>query len=512
MLFKFMSVGRGSAGDGEFSPERMRAFLSALPTNDPRRAARAVLERLVAMNQAEMPARARLRLLDMVRDHADWLLPQLEIRVARVTPPLAPPLREVAHAIEKLLKELAAGYSFVLLKAPAAWRIGFRRQLHVPLTRAIDFHARRLALSQRLYARNPGGVWRDLHELFRLAREWGVAERDVESPRASPLRLYREALLLAFAQPTKLLHGDFARAQAYLAQHADLATIAPAARKDDAACMFVIDPHRDRPGVAYAKRRDASFENGDLVVLTHALVQRLEQQLRKLRDGVPPSSLGLPDEARSSEYVELMQKLIAHWRGDRKQRTARMRFHPRVHLWVGLRDIWRTLRAEAPEEMPNADVTQRDRPARASEWIILNESSRGFALKYMSGTLPPINVGEVVALKARDRAALHVCLVRWIQSDNPEHFELGLQQLAPTVVAAVYRTGAPDADAPEPVLFFPEIPAQRRAPTLVAAPNRVRSDESFSLRHRRGRVALRASRVLEKTPSVELIEVAPQPA
>ena len=82
-----------------------------------------------------------------------------------------------------------------------------------------------------------------------------------------------------------------------------------------------------------------------------------------------------------------------------------------------------------------------------------------------------------------------------------------IQQLAPVVVPAVYKPAHPDRVAPEPILFFPEMPAQKRAPAVVAPPNRLRSNEAFSLRHRRGRLDLRASRVIEKTPSIELIEV-----
>ena len=51
------------------------------------------------------------------------------------------------------------------------------------------------------------------------------------------------------------------------------------------------------------------------------------------------------------------------------------------------------------------------------------------------------------------------------------------------------------------------MPAQKRAPAIVTPPNRLQSNDEFSLRHRRGRLALRAGRVIEKTQSVELIEV-----
>jgi hypothetical protein len=512
MLLDFISATRGAADDGEFSPERMRTWLSSLSAADTLGTAQALIDRLVALNGVDLHSRLRLRLLDMFRDHADWLLPQLETRIARAQPPLAGHHRQVAYFIEKLLKELAAGYSHVVLRVPRAWlSIGFKRQLHLPLLRAMDFHARRLALSERLYARSPGAVWKEMHQLYRLARDWGLAEREADAPQTSPVRVYRDSLLLAFAQPTKLNHGDFPRVQSYLATHGDLAEVLPAGRVADPLCVFAIDPARDKPGIAYAKRADAGFENGELMLVTHRLVEQLQSQVKRLHDGIPPASLGLPDEAARLQYQELLQRLVTHWRGERKHRTARTRFHPRVELWVGLRDIWRLLRAESPQDTPAADITQRETPAKASEWIISNESSRGFHLSYMSGSLPAVNVGEIVALRSKERGSPFVCLVRWILSNNPEHFEVGLQQLAPVVVPAVYKSAELERIAPEPILFFPEVPAQKRAPAVVAPPNRLRSNEEFSLRHRRGRMALRASRVIEKTPSVELIEVAPQP-
>jgi len=138
---------------------------------------------------------------------------------------------------------------------------------------------------------------------------------------------------------------------------------------------------------------------------------------------------------------------------------------------------------------------------------VLNESSRGFALRHMSRTPPPIHVGELVALKPRGRGAIFVCLVRWIQSDNPEHLEVGVQQLAPIAVPAVYRLSETDRGAPEPALFFPQMPTQRKAPAIAVSPDQLRGDNPFSLRHRRGRLDLRPGRIIEKTSSIELIEV-----
>jgi hypothetical protein len=503
----FIAPGREALPDPDFAPEQLRGWLSSLPPHDAVAAAAALIERMTALNRADLQPRARLRALEMLRDHIEGLVPQLERKLANAAPPLGSALRQTAYLIEKLFKELAAGYSRAILSVPRSWlSLGYRAQLHVPLVRAMDYHARRLSLAQQLYARSPGAVWAELHRLFLLAREWRIEAVRIESPPRSALDVYRTALLLAFAQPSKLTRADFARAQGYLAQHAELAEVLPAKPVTDPAGVFAIDPRRDKPGVAYAKRGDAGYDNGALLLVAGKLVERLEFQVRRLKDGIAPASLGLPEDASALAYQDLLQQLGVHWRGERAARSARAKFHPRVDAWIGLREVWRALRAELPQEGA-ADTRAAEAPARATEWIVLNESARGFALRHMSGAAPPVEVGEIIAIKPRDRGAIYVCLVRWIQSNNPEHLEVGLQQLAPIAVPAVYKASESDRAAAEPILYFPQLPAKRKSAAVAAAPDRLHTNVPFSLRHRHGRLSLRAARLIEKTPSVELIEV-----
>jgi hypothetical protein len=507
-MLDFIAPGKSAAPDGEFGPDRLRAWLNALPA-DAASAAKALAAHLVVFNRTPMHSRMRLRLLDMCRDHVEWLLPRLEQRLADATPPLSGALRQHAYLIEKLLKESAAGYAAVVLSVPRSWlSLGFRSNMHVPLVRAMQLHARRLALSHRMYARSPGGVWAELHRLYRVACDWGLEHRDTDAPRLSPSKVYRAALLLAFAQPAKLRHGEFHHVLAYIDRFGDAAQLASTRPPSRESGLFAVDPRRDRAGAALPKRRDALPDSGELVLDTAALVERVETHLKRLAEGVAPQSLALPTDAAGGTYREALQHLAANWRGERRARSPRMQFHPRVDLWVGLREIWRVLRHEAPPEPGDTARAAYGLP-RPTQWIILNESARGFALKFMSGALAAIDVGEVVAVRARDRGAIHVCLVRWILSNSPEHFELGLQQLGAAVVPAVYKPDGSERGAPEPVLFFPAMPTQAHPPTLVAPANRLEPARSFALRHRRGRVSLRAARVLERTASIELFEVAP---
>jgi hypothetical protein len=507
MLMNFIAPGRESLPPPEFAPDQLREWLTALPQHDAAAAAGALIERLISFNRTDLQARARIRALEMFRDHVDGLLPHLERKLQDAAPPLSGALRHVAYLMEKLFKELAAGYSRSVLEVPKTWlSMGFRSQLHIPLVRAMEYHARRLALAQQLYARSPGAVWADLHRLYHLARDWRMDAEPIESPMVSALDVYRTALLLAFAQPSKLNRTDFLRVQSYLASHAQLAEITPVRNGTETTCAFAIDHRRDKPGVALAKRKELTLENGELLLITAALVERIETQVKRVRSGIGATSLGLPEEGATLGYQELLQRLATNWRGERAVRPTRTQFHPRIEAWVGLREIWRALRAETPAES-GAEPAAEVGAARASEWIVLNESSRGFALRHMSGTPPPIQVGELVAIRPRGRGAIFVCLVRWIQSNNPEHLEVGIQQLAPVAVPAVYKPSEANGGAPEPVLFFPQMPTQRKAPAIAVPPDQLRGDSPFSLRHRRGRLNLRPGRIVEKTSSIELIEV-----
>jgi len=107
-MLNFIAPGKTAEPNDEFGPERLREWLNALPT-DPVRAAKAIIGHLGAFNRAPMHGRLRLRLLDMFRDHLEYLLPQLEKRLADVTPPVSGPVRQHAPTIEKLLTETAAG-------------------------------------------------------------------------------------------------------------------------------------------------------------------------------------------------------------------------------------------------------------------------------------------------------------------------------------------------------------------------------------------------------------------
>ncbi|MCX7892397.1 MAG: hypothetical protein N2544_08550 [Burkholderiales bacterium] len=498
MIINFIATARGAAAADEPSAEELAAWLATLPMHDPSGAARLLIERLVTLNRRPQGARGRVRLLDMLRERVETLVPRLDRNLAGAALPLAPPLRETAYLIEKLLKELGAGYAAAVTQTPRAWlAFGLKRQIQAPLAHAIDLAARRLALTHRLYARSPGGIWAELHLLYGLARELALDQREPEPAGRSPAVAYRDALLIAFAEPARLMSGELALVQDYLARFGSLAELVDAAPDAKPRGVFVIDPRRDRPGVAAAKRKEGDDAPGARFLVTRALVERIESQFVRLQSGVSPDTLGLPESARSVAYRALMRRLAANWRGDKRRRSARLRFHPRVDVQFGLGEAWDALGSASPCA-----------PARtASEWVIANESAAGFALRLMSGAAGQVAVGDVVLVRSRERGRHYLCMVRRVVSNNPDHLEIGLQQLAPRVHAAVATLEPGGRGEALKVLFCPALPARNQPAMLVVADGARRSRRELYLKRAQGLAPVRVQRVAERTTAVELLEI-----
>jgi hypothetical protein len=501
MIVSFMATARGTAGAGEPDADELGAWLATLPAHDPSGAARLLIDKLVAVNHAPGSPRARVRLLDMLRERIESVVPRLERTLEDVTLPLAPPLRETAYLIEKLLKELGAGYSASVVQTPRAWlAFGLKRQVHGPLVRAMDLLSRRLLLTHRLYARSAGGVWTELHQLYGLARSLGLESKKADTPQTSAGVLYRNTLLLAFAEPARLMPGELPLVQDYLSRFGELAEVLSAPPDPKPRGVFLIDSRRDRPGVAASKRKEDGLAGFDRVLSTRALVERLESQFVRLQSGVSPDTLGLPDEAGRVAYRALLRRLAGNWRGEKRKRSARLRFHPRVAVHVGLNNAWAALG-------PGAETTAHMAPV--SEWVIVNESAGGFALRLMSVRNGHVAVGDVVLMGSRERNAQYGCIVRRVASNKPEHLEIGVQQLAPRVLAAVAFLDPAEHDQGVKALFCPALPA-RDQPALLVVPEGIRaSQRELHLRTREGVARVRVRRVAERTGDIELLEVDP---
>jgi hypothetical protein len=491
-----LSLPQSSPQDAEpyaRTPEEVAAWLETLRSDAPADNARGVINALVQLNRARVRITLRQDITELLRGAAYRLLPALHAALGAATVPLSSDSRSVAAVAEDLFTELA--YSYKLLLVEQSRRLfGFASsgRALLPVLRAMEMLAQRLEVGYRTYATNPKGLWNELHELYQFAMRRGLAVRALEDGKATPLSIYRSALLLAYSEPLKLMQGDLDRVAWWIERFGDRAILGTSQHNRGAQGLFLIKSQRDVPGYALSKRHHPVPQPHDLVLNTLPLAELLLDQAARLAAGETADALGLPDGGDA--FRDLMGRLVKHWGAVPNRRFTRLRTHARVEIRVGIRGIWEFLDKGAAAR------------TSAGEWMVTNESPRGFALMHVGGPIEAIRVGEVIGLRTRDSETCHICVVRWVLSDNPEHLELGLEELAPTARPVSIRKSRADSADAEPVLLLPEVPSLNQAPALLAPLQALDQTCELNLGELQSRLRVRATRLLERTVSVQVVQ------
>ncbi len=504
----FIPPRQAQARQSNFAAQALRRRLLELPIFDLEESSAQIIEEIRAFNRADLSRSIRLEGLEAIRMSVEPVLSRIDAQLASAASPRAGEARRMTDLMTRLLRELAAANSKpVLEKRKGLWGLGGKAALHIALVHAMDFTARRIGFAYRVRARAPRGAWSRLHELFGIAAKWQLASKEINTPRASATSIYRRALLVDFADPARLNDTDLRRVQEYVSKFSEAARILPAAAPKKRDGIFVIDPLRDIAGLSLAKHPDVDGQGPRLLLACTPLVKRITRLLDAIDRGASPLEFGLPSDADTPSYRGLLRQLVDNWSGSRRVRSARVQFRPRIEVHVGLERVWRFLHGDG-NLLRGGLRTEAATPAGAADWVIMNESAGGYALRHARGATPSMTVGEIVALRPTGRSEVSVAFVRRIQSEHVDHLEIGVQLLSPKLKPVMIATiGALDSAFARALLAPPSSPFNR-VPVLVAASRFVRAHRKLLVRVTEGEFEIEPQRTLESTHVVDVVQIA----
>ncbi len=496
----------------DLEPDEMESWLERLPSAQPGEAARALVAQLAELRKANLTVRSRLKLLELMRDKAESLLPDIEQRLGGASLPLAPALQQAVIDGNNLLKALALGYAMVADAVCGKWSgRGFQKPLLLAVSQALRLNGRRLELAYAAYARGSRSAWTELHRLYRLARAAGAASMPAENAAESPERLYVNALLLAFAEPTRFAPGDLDRVQFYLERYGHLAQLEPASTlpAPGERGAFLVREGATEAGFSLHRWRDGALQPSDLVLRCDPLVKKLLAQIGGLERGILPAKLGLPRIAARPEYLPLLRELAKLWSAPPSRRHPRMRFHPRVDVVLGCTALRAFIAGPAFHRRTQDGPIAADAEGEMTEWSVTNESPDGFALRYVGGNTGEVKVGEILAIRPRGSSAMHIAIVRRATS-TVASLEIGVQMLASR--AAATTVNLPGESGPESVvqrqvqvIFLPRMPAFDDAPAILAPPGTIGYGVEFDMPCKGRHMLMRVARCIAKTPTCEVL-------
>lgn len=513
LLRQYLMPESAEADHPALTPDALQAWLADLPLSKPLDAATAIADQAARVRAREANVRKRIRLYDLLYETAAQVLPQIEEKLGRASLPLSPQSDALIEQANRLLKEFGYGYSAIAVEVSSKWLgLGFAKPLRTAALRGMQSHARRLMLAYRVYSGGSRSAWASMHRLYRIARDGGFAGEHVDNGFTIE-DLYRRALLMAFADPARLSPGELDRVRFYIERYGELAVFGDAnsALSGKAASdgLFVIGRDDKHAGRSLAKWHDLQAAPLDLILDCGKLIAKVGEHVKGLESNIVPARLGLPLIARQPQYLAMLKSMMAGWGAPAMRKFHRARFYPRVDLVAGFDSAWDFLSGPAyrrrQSERCEADPAAED----ISEWVILNESPSGFALRLVAGGTMEVRVGEIVAVRPHNRGAVQACVARRALSAKGRKLVMGLEALASRPVSITIQV--PDSQASKRgmtrkvrAVLLLKVPTQNNAPALVTAHDTVWPGIEFTVTNRGRQTRLRVARRLEKTASADL--------
>ncbi len=468
----------------EANPRDVKRWIAGLPKANIGETARQLYQGLIELNQLITPTDNRLQLLELLRPEVYFVTSHLERHFLNQSIVLDERPRKVANLCQALQNHLAIGYKLIIAQELPRFAKDRAQLLAVALQRASHALCGPLVRASQLYCPVPEGLWLELHQFHRIARQHGLQKaqvRDSLARNGSSLSLeqvYVGALLLGCARCNQMRQNSIARLAEALESWSALVTLQ---RADAPSSLFAVATQVDGP-----PRYKALFE-GDLSNLLgldpQGLVDAIKEHLQLPPDDLEKSRLPVPEGLSN----DLLQHLASAW-GDIAERTfQRTPGRGSLTLCIGMsalhfylagkrsftdvlkqeekprearfattdmsaaasKDVWaNAFDAQRENEWENGitmEVIQYKAPQKPGEQPIeapaesyptfevpiVNHSPGGYCLSWPREVPAQLQAGELLGVQDAPEQAWSVAIVRWIRQVRGGGTQMGIELIAP---------------------------------------------------------------------------------
>ena len=463
----------------ETRPQQITEFINTLSTDSPLDAAVALLDEIRILNRQVIAAETRLNALEAYWRAVHNLDESLAEKYCNLPLPLPEQAKKNAAAAEALWLELSYGYKLVALEQQRKhFNPDAMEDMALILQRAIAASGQLLMVFYHTYFTPPANIWSDLHQLHFYAAQHDLQDMTVpladEDNRKSSVSLaYKQALLMALADPQHLEAQDIRLVASYIAEHAQHTQIQGLAAPANPAGVFLVRLEADKGPLPYVKREDDVNAETDVLFITMDLVRLTHRHLQALQTGM------LKDEARllrhmdTPLYQHMLFYLVRHWGAPARRVFSRTRENDVIELGIGLGAAHYFLNGgqyyrQPSESGTSSDATDSNPERKPSRWQILNISAGGLGLRKFPHTEDHVQVGDLICVKNNLAEHWSIGAIRWANHDRMQQLNIGTQLIAPVA----HAVGIRQLDRPtfERAILLPELPTLKQETSMIAAP------------------------------------------
>jgi len=449
----------------ELNEKKLQRWLTGLPVLNASESLRLMLNALEPLNEQRLDVDKRLALLAIYQTTFQRLYATAEPVRLRQQPLSRQQRLDTVDDVERLSLAMANGFKLAVV---ALYAEGDRVDA-VKFGRALRWTMQTLAAallhSYRFYRPEPGFVFLEINQVYRLARHRGLHEvADAEDSAAASLAgIYQAICLLALCDPFSLEEGAADSCYRALLQYVSSVRLVPGnSWQGVPEGLFFVDLKSDsRPRHCVFLESPVAGDDPHILDARGAL-----QQMHRTLAALPA------DRRRQRAEATILKNLLPEVTARDKRRSERRRDGRWIGLVTGLEDIvdWLT-------------AWRRGEPRDAVQWRVKDSSEGGYCLVWDESTASLLRVGDLVCVVSdSDEQApprLQLMVVRWLRDAREQGAELGVELLAATTNPVRVRHADAEITDTLPALFMPSsggapgTVARLIAPPEVYAPNRV---------------------------------------
>lgn len=537
--------------------QALAAWLAELPLGNPDYCADAIRTALETFNgRKDIPPATKSELAELMRPVVLGLVQRAAPYFTDARLPYAPEVLPYASRGLELHGALVRAYIPAALRPRPLESAGAAIDPRFPdLFRGLQHHGLVLLSISQLYRSPPPEYWSILYRLYRIAENQGLLSlrfEDGGEPEAcqTPLGLFKRILLFYLADTTHLRQKEMGLVYELLGNVADSALFSAQAEMDERSAEYCLCLDGDGPPEPLRSPAGPTDHHHDERYL-------YARQLAKSVLGTVFGSTAGKEATVSRTSATRIAKTL---RGAMKRRWNRAPETGTCRLIIGLSSLVRALAPAEPEpaevapetpeetidalltsdlelenlergwepglesgrsEMRNeADLKElmlgryRDIPIdiwgkkstvpptggapSEIEISILNSGPQGYCLSHSTDLKSWAKVGEVVGVSV-PHAAINAGVVRWMQVEEDQRLELGVELLAPNAeVVEIMELGITSKGH---ALLLPGNRFLRNPPEILLAPGAHPSGEILEVHSSWGRRLFRIHETIETTPS-----------
>ncbi len=523
----------------DLRPRRVDEWLDTLPRANVGETARQVFEALVEVNRCQYPHQNRIHFLESLRETALYITDSMKRHFVGVNAPLPPRSEKIAAATREIHHAMAIGYMITIEDLlQSSMFFSDHKLLATLMQRAISALGMVLVTSYQTYQPYPPSIWSALHKLYAAAEQRKLLQMTVSDNQhayTSKVTInadYVRLLLLALTSPYRLRHGEVGKVYDVLARWVSKCKLKTIGKDDEtASAKFGVNLASDEPPRAVTLVAEQCAHEFCRVMDSAALTNAIRKDLKQGFKTGETTISGI-EMTRADLSQELMKRLLIAWCIVPKRSFPRADKQEHVNITLGLTathqiiisgtrkmagaddlyknmaqyqtddvgrgnaesqpDVWDMIYfptdAEGVEDLENQ--FEKDRPSedqkkpqyQAENWMILNESARGYCFKTIETTASRAQVGEIIGVRRQANGKSWkwgIGVIRWLRADPQLGLLLGVEMLTPDAAAIGIRAVNNTRHDYQRTLMLPELRAVNQPTTLITSAVPYRAGQQF---------------------------------